>query len=503
MRRYPSGQRLCRPLYAAMNEASQPPYQTLTRPILLKILAGVLLAMLLGAMDQTIVAPALPTMGREFGNFEYLPWVVTAYLLSATVVTPLYGKLSDIYGRRMILLIAVAIFLAGSVLCALATNLTLLILARFLQGLGGGGLIALPQTIVGDMISPRERPRYQAYVASVFMAASIIGPVFGGFFAQHMHWSLIFWINLPLGAVALAMTWNTLRLLPRNHRPHRLDVVGAVLMMMATTTLLLALSWGGHVYQWSSWQILTLLSTALAALVLFVLRVTTAKEPFVPLTVLFNPVVAAGVATSFFAVGAMVGLTIFVPMYFEVLRGLSSSQSGLGIMAMSGGTVVGAMISGRVMGFTPRYKRTPMVGIASAAIGTAVLAATASDLSLMWFEILLAAIGIGIGTQFPLTTVGVQNAVSPNEMGTATANLNFFRSLGSAVLVSAYGALFFAGIGGTSDRTAALDALATTAAEAGTDLSAVFRLVFYAAATTLVLSFLALVAMKELPLRER
>jgi EmrB/QacA subfamily drug resistance transporter len=464
-------------------------------------MAGVLLTMLLGAMDQTIVAPALPTMGRELGNFEYLPWVVTAYLVSATAVTPLYGKLSDIHGRRTILLVAVAIFLVGSVFCALASNLPLLILGRFVQGLGGGGLIALPQTIVGDMISPRERPRYQAYVASTFMAASIIGPVFGGFFAQHLHWSLIFWVNLPIGAVALAMTWNALRLLPQNHRPHRLDVVGAGLMILATTTLLLALSWAGHAYSWASWQILTLLTTSLLAFALFVVRAMTVSEAFIPLTVLFNPVVASGVATSFFAVGAMVGLTIFVPIYFEVLRGLTSTQSGLCIMAMMSGTVVGAMISGRVMGWTPHYKRLPMVGIGLAAAGTATLAATAGGLSLPWFEVLLAIIGVGIGTQFPLTTVGVQNAVETHELGTATANLNFFRSLGSAVLVSVYSAIFLAALGRGSDNIAALDALAGAAAEAGIDLAAVFRLVFFAAAATLILSFLALLAMKELPLR--
>ena len=469
--------------------------------MVLRIMAGVLLAMLLGAMDQTIVAPALATMGRDLGNFEYLPWVVTSYLLSATAVTPLYGKLSDIHGRRTMLLVAVTIFLIGSVLCALAPNLTLLILARFLQGLGGGGLIALPQTIVGDMISPRERPRYQAYVASVFMAASIIGPVFGGFFAQHMHWSLIFWINLPIGAVALAMTWNALRLLPQNHRPHRLDVIGAVLMIVATTALLLALSWAGHAYPWGSWQIVTLLAASGLAFVLFAGRAMTASEPFIPLTVLFNPVVAACVAASFFAVGAMIGLTIFVPIYFEVVRDMTSTQSGLGIMSMMSGTVVGAMISGRVMGLTPHYKRISMVGIALAAVATAVLATTAAGLSLTWFEVLLAAIGIGIGTQFPLTTVGVQNAVELHELGTATASLNFFRSLGSAVLASAYSAIFLGAIGSGIDHVATVEELAAAAAQSGINITDVFRPVYWAAAATLVLSFIAIVFMKELPLR--
>ncbi len=466
-----------------------------------RIMVGVMLALLLGAMDQTIVAPGLPTIGRELSDLEHLPWVVTAYLLSATAVTPLYGKLSDIHGRRTMLLVAVTIFIAGSVFCALAASLPMLILARFLQGLGGGGLIVLPQTIVGDLIAPRDRPRYQAYLAAVYMTSSILGPVFGGFFAEHLHWSLIFWINLPLGALALAMTWNELHRLPQNHRPHRLDVVGAILMILATTLLLLALSWGGRTYAWSSLEILTLLAGSGVAFALFAGRLMTASEPFIPLTVMFNPVVAAGVTASFFAVGAMVGLSIYVPIYFEAVRGLNAARSGLYLVALMTGTVVGAIITGKVMGVTPRYKRTPMAGLALSVVATATLAATANDLSLFWFVVLLAIMGVGIGTQFPVTTVGVQNAVQPHELGTATANLNFFRSLGSAVLVAAYGAIFLGGIGGGAEHIASIDALAAGAARNGKDLGMVFQVIFAAAALTLVIAFIGLAAMKELPLR--
>jgi EmrB/QacA subfamily drug resistance transporter len=468
-----------------------------------QIILGVMLAMLLGAMDQTIVAPALPTIGREFSDLERLPWVVTAYLLSATAVTPLYGKLSDIHGRRAMLLVSVSVFLIGSVLCAMSTSLPALIGARFVQGLGGGGLIALPQTIVGDMVSPKDRPRYQSYLAAVFMTSSIVGPVVGGLFAEHMHWSLIFWINLPLGVLALAMMWNQLRRLPQNHRPHKLDVIGAVLMITASTALLLALSWGGQTYPWGSVEIIGLLIGSAIAFALFAARLLTAEEPFIPLTVLLNPVVAAGVAASFFAVGAMVGLSIYVPIYFEAVRGLSASNSGLFLMGLMSGTVVGAIISGKVMGKTPHYKRAPMIGLAVSALACAAMAFWSDRLDLFGFEVLLTLVGIGLGTQFPVTTVGVQNAVLAHELGTATANLNFFRSLGSAVLVAAYGAVFLGALGTVGTQIGDLDALAAEAVRNGKDLGAVFATVFAAASVTLAVSYIGLIFMKELPLKGR
>src|SRR5688572_4292523 len=208
------------------------------------IIAGLMLAMFLSALEQTIVAPALAAIGRSLGNIEDLSWVVTSYLLASTVATPLFGKLSDIYGRRAMMLIAVAIFLAGSLACALAPSMGALILARALQGFGGGGILPLAQTVIADILSPRERPMFQAYSSVMFMSASTLGPVLGGALTDHVHWSFIFWINLPLGALALWMTDRALRKLPRNDRPHRLDVGGALLMVTAAVLLLLALSWG-------------------------------------------------------------------------------------------------------------------------------------------------------------------------------------------------------------------------------------------------------------------
>jgi EmrB/QacA subfamily drug resistance transporter len=466
-----------------------------------QIVIGVMVAMLLAAIDQTIVATALPTIGRDLGDAEHLPWVVTAYLLSATAVTPLYGKLSDIYGRRPTLLIAILIFMVGSVFCAIAPTMLALILARFLQGLGGGALISLAQTIVGDIIAPKERPKYQAYFASVFVTASVLGPIFGGFFAEHLHWSMIFWINLPLGLLALFMTYGVLRRLPRHERPHRLDVVGALLMVVASVAILLALTWGGIFYPWNSPFILGLIGASLVAWALFAVRLLTAVEPFVPLAVLFDQVVACCTVVSFFGVGTIVGLSIYVPIYFESAMGLTSSQSGFALIAFMAGGVTGATISGRVMARSPRYKRPAVIGLAVAIVAMSALASAPAGMPLWGVEILLAIAGIGTGTIYPVTTVSIQNAVLPHQMGTATATLNFFRSLGSAFLVAGFGAIFLAGLDHSGTKTSSLTTLLAEAMSRGSDLTGVFRAVFFAAAVTLAVALVMLIAMEERPLR--
>ena len=230
--------------------ATRVPSRSLDHATIHAIVAGIMLAMFLSALEQTIVAPALPAIGASLGGIDDLSWVVTAYLLAATATTPLFGKLSDIYGRRGVLLLAIAIFIVGSVACALAPTIWMLVLARGLQGIGGGGLLPIAQTIIADMLSPRERPIVQGRTSIMFMSASILGPVLGGLLTDHLHWSFIFWINLPLGAVALVMTERALRRLPRNDRPHQLDVLGAALMVGAAIALMLALAWGGTHYPW-------------------------------------------------------------------------------------------------------------------------------------------------------------------------------------------------------------------------------------------------------------
>jgi MFS family permease len=356
-------------------------------------------------------------------------------------VTPLYGKLSDIHGRRKVLLVGVAIFVAGSLACALADSMLALIFARGLQGLGGGGLISLAQTIIGDVVAPRERALYQAYIASVFVASSVAGPLLGGLFAEHLHWSLIFWINLPLGALALLTAWRTLRLLPRHERPRRLDLAGAALIVAATVPLMLALSWGGRAYAWDSWPVLGLLAAAAAFAALFALRLATAAEPLLPPAVLLDRVVARGTAAAAFTVGTFVALTIYVPVYFETVLGLGASSSGLALMPLVVGVIGGAVVSGRVLARARRYKRLPLLGLAAAAVGVALLGAWPAGLPLAAVELALGAVGLGIGTVLPVTTVMVQNAVPLDELGTATGVMNFFRSLAGAVGVAGLGAV--------------------------------------------------------------
>ncbi len=463
------------------------------------ILFGILLAMLLGALDQTIVATALPTIGREVNDVQNLSWVISAYLVTSTAVTPLYGKLSDIHGRRSMLLLAIAVFLAGSVVAALSRNIFLLIAARAIQGLGGGGLISLAQTIVGDLIVPRERGKYQAYFASVFVTSSIAGPVLGGFFAEFLHWSFIFWVNLPLGLAAYWMTNRVLRLLPRHDRPHRVDVVGALLMIVATVALLLVLTWGGATYPWTSIPMIGLACLSAASWVLLGLRLTTAPEPFIPLSVLGNRVVRDGIIATFFTVGAMIGLTVFIPLYFEAVLGLTAGQSGAGLMAFMGGTVAGATGAGRVMLHFRAYKWVAVLGLAVSTFALAVLAVWPTSMSFAEVEVVFAIAGIGLGTIFPVTTTCIQNAVPQYQIGTATGLMNFFRSLGGALLVAVFSAVFLASIGAGNGQS--IRALVLEGAQAGTDFTSMFRAVFATAAIALALGLAGMIAMEELPLR--
>ncbi len=283
------------------------------------IVFGLMLAMFLAALNQT-VATALPTIGRDFRDFELLPWVVTAYLLSSTVVAPLYGKLSDIHGRRAMMLAAVGIFTAGSIACALAPDMIMLILGRALQGIGGGGVLPLAQSIPADAVAPRERGHYQAYMGSVWVTAGLGGPVIGGILAEHFHWSIIFWFNVPLGLIAAVMAQRSLKRLPRHERKHKLDLLGAGLMTAAAIPLLLALTWGGTRYPWLSVPIAALILASAVLSVLFVWRLLSASEPFLPMPILANPVMRMGTVCTSFSQGVVIGLTIFLPLYYEVVH---------------------------------------------------------------------------------------------------------------------------------------------------------------------------------------
>jgi EmrB/QacA subfamily drug resistance transporter len=470
-----------------------PEPRALTHPEIRTIVLGIMLAMFLGALDQTIVATALPTIGRHFGNLDDLSWVVTAYLLTGTAVTPLYGKLADIHGRRVMMLTAIGIFVGGSIACALAPSMTALVLARAFQGLGGGGLMALAQTIIADIVSPLERGRYQGYIGAVFATSSVGGPVLGGFLTEHIDWSFIFWINLPLGLVALGMTSNVLRRVPFRPRKHRLDVIGAVLMMSAAIALLLALSWGGRRFEWISPQIGALLLVSAILWGLFAWRLMTTREPFLPLAVLGNPVVRCATLAGACNMGTLVGMTIFVPLYFETVLHLSASQSGLALIPLMAATVTFSTITGRMMTYIVHYKRMSLIGLMISILSLAPLAIWPASMPTILVLLLLLVIGAGLGTVFPVSTVCMQNAVSRSQMGVATGAANFFRALFSALVVAVLGAIVLGGLGGVTGMS--VEMLARTAS--APELAYAFRFVFLACALVLSFGMAFLIAMEE------
>jgi EmrB/QacA subfamily drug resistance transporter len=459
------------------------------------IVAGIMLAMFLSALEQTIVAPALPAIGRSLGGIDELSWVVTAYLLAVTATTPLFGKLSDIYGRRVVLLWAIGIFIGGSIACALAPTIWILVFARGLQGIGGGGLLPIAQTIIADLLSPQERPVVQGRTSIMFMSASILGPVLGGFFTDQLHWSLIFWINLPLGAMALVMSERALRQLPRNERPHQLDVIGAILMVAAGLSLMLALAWGGTHYPWRSPLIVCLLAGSAMLWGLFAARLLTAREPFIPLTILRGRVTSTITCAAFFGVGTIIGITIYTPLYCETVLGLSASSSGLALIAFMAGTVVGSLTAARLMVRLAHYMRVPLAALLFALMALSVLAIEPANQSIARLVFLLFVLGCGVGPMYPMSTIVMQNAVKPHQLGTATGTLNFFRTLGGAIIVALFGAIVLgSGVDGAAIVT--LDRLAAAHA----DLVPAFRWVFVAAVICLAIAFCSLLAVEERPL---
>ncbi len=459
----------------------------LARAEIRRVMVGLSLAMLLSALDQTIVATALPTIGAELGGFADSPWIVTSYLIASTIVTPLYGKLADIHGGRIMLLIGIAVFVGGSIACALSPNMAILIVARALQGAGGGGLISLAQTVIADLVTPLERGRYQTYFAAVFVTSSIAGPALGGFFAHYMRWSLIFWINIPLGALAFSIANQTLKRLPNRRHPHRLDSLGGLLLAAASGLLALAL--GGRGGQVSTIGGLLVLDALFW--VLFAWRIARAEEPFIPLGLLQNPVARDATICGAFGLGAFIGLSVIMPVYFEGVLGLSSDQSGAALIPIMAGTVVGATISGRMMPHIRRYKIPAIVGLASACAAGASLALFARNLDLSQLVALLTAFSLGVGATLPVSTVSVQNAVDQRHLGSATAVMQFVRQIACAVIVAALGALV-TGSAPVSSSAGAADALAMK-----------FRLAFVVVTLCASLALFFLVRMESKPLRGR
>ena len=401
---------------------------------------GILTAMLLAALDQSIVTPAMPTIGGDLGDSHYLPWIVTAYLLTATAVAPLYGKFSDIHGRRRTLYVALGLFLAGSLLAAVAANMFVLIGARAIQGLGGGGLFALTQIIIGDMLPPRERGRYAAWISGMWAIAGIAGPLLGGTLAEY-YWPLIFWINLPLGIVAMIIINGPLKKLVRPPMPHRLDALGAALLVAATSSLLLMLNWAGSSYAWTSPRILALGATSLILWAAFGFRLRSVAEPLVSLEILSNRIVLTGCFAMFLVSAANIGLAVYLPVYAQAYLGLSPAEAGYALLGFLMGTVVGATVGGRLTLHIVRVKLICIVGAIFSGLAFVATGLTAGQTSIAVLELLLTFVGLGMGMTFPVTTVSVQNGVDTVHLGVATGVLTFLRSLGSALGVATLGAI--------------------------------------------------------------
>ncbi|GAB3626387.1 Multidrug resistance protein 3 [Pandoraea terrae] len=471
------------------------------------ILSGLLLIMFLGSLDQTIVAPALPTIARDLGNFDAVSWVVTAYLLSSTAITPIVGKLSDLFGRRGIIAISVAVFLVGSILCAIAPTMLALIVARGVQGLGGGGLIALSNTVIADIVSPRERGRYQGYISGMFAVSGVLGPVTGGVFTEYLNWTLIFWINLPLGLLAIYLSDRALKHLPRRQGRPRIDYAGSLLLIVATVCLLLALTWGGHRYAWVSAEIAGLLAAAVVVTGLFLLRQRTAAEPLLPLALLRHPVFRMTSTMAVLVMMVNISIGIYVPLCLQIYRGMSASTSGLMLILPLLGIVAGALSAGRYMRNTGRYKLPPRIGLPSAFVGLVAMAIGIGWLPLAAIGFCLALVGIGFGSCMPVMTVATQNAVPPRDIGIATASHAFFRALGGMIGVAMFGAVIIGLLLVGSDAGAPRE-LADLLRAGGPPpaviphLRGAFGAFFGGCALVTALAIVALARLPELPLRQ-
>jgi EmrB/QacA subfamily drug resistance transporter len=462
--------------------------------------SAIMLATLLAAMDQTIVATALPRIAADLHGFNDLSWVVTAYLLSTTVTVPLYGKLSDLYGRRRLFVVSISIFLVGSALCGTAQSMGELIAFRALQGVGAGGLIPLAQAAIADLFSPRERGRYQGYVGSMWATAAVAGPLLGGTLTDAASWRWIFYINLPLGALALVAVVKTMKI-PHRKREHTIDYAGAVALSLGVTGILLACAWGGTTYPWDSAEVLVAAVVGVLGVAAFGWIERRAPEPLLPLGLFRNRVFAVSSLAGLGVGAVLFGITIYVPVYMQGVLQVSATSSGVVLIPLTLGWTLASFVSGQLITATGRYRIYPLLGSTLVLIGCLLLTTLGIDSSSVVASLFLVVIGVGMGTMFQTYVIATQNRVSMSDLGVATAAIQFFRSMGGSLAVAGLGALLTAQIGKGVDVNALTAGGAHVDEAARAALADATHAVFWAivplAAVVLVLAIL----LPEYPLR--
>jgi EmrB/QacA subfamily drug resistance transporter len=415
-------------------------FEEKTHEEIMVIIVALMLAMLLAALDQTIVATALPRIATDLHGLNKLSWVATAYLLTSAVSTPLYGKIGDQFGRKKIFQFAIVLFLVGSALCGLSQNMDQLVAFRALQGIGAGGLISLSMTIVGDVVSPRQRGKYLGYFGAVFAISSIAGPLLGGFFTDSLSWRWVFYINIPLGIIALTAIATRLHL-PVRKSDKRIDYMGAVLLTLAVVPIILATVWGGVTYPWGSNTIIGLYAGGVIAAIIFAIWESKAPEAIIPTHMFKNSIFTVSVILSLLAGIALFAAILFIPEYQQVVRGYSAVKSGLLLLPLVVGMLFALITSGRLITKYGHYKIFPIIGTLVTGLGLYMFSHLTLQTSQLRLSLWMIVIGLGIGSFLQVMTLAVQNAVPRSELGVATATATFFRSIGSALGGAVFGAI--------------------------------------------------------------